>query len=115
MTTKAIEAGARAILDLPATVNGCKATILSETAWAVSKACIEAAIASGELVPASAVAAINRLAIARAICRSDHGPGVPSCMMDDHPEREPCNEKNCRRFEQVDAVIAALSPEPDQT
>ena len=47
--------------------------------------------------------------VARAICRSDHGPGVPSCVMDDHPEREPCNETNCRRFEQAREVLAAIA------
>jgi hypothetical protein len=44
--------------------------------------------------------------VARAICQSDHGPGVPTCVMDDHPERPPCTDKNCRRFEQARAVIA---------
>lgn len=50
--------------------------------------------------------------IAQAICRSDKGPGVPSCVMDDHPERDPCNFSNCRRFEQAREVIKALSPDP---
>src|SRR5687768_4106940 len=52
MTTKAVEAGARAIWEAR------KANDLS--AWTTKNAarlCIEAAIASGELVPASAVAA----------------------------------------------------------
>src|SRR5687768_18173146 len=55
MTTKAIEAGARGINQRrkPENTRG--------SGWAsdseLAKACIEAAIASGELVPASAVAA----------------------------------------------------------
>jgi hypothetical protein len=47
--------------------------------------------------------------LAQAICRSDDGPGVPSCVMDAHPERDPCDDKNCRRLAQARAVLAALA------
>lgn len=33
--------------------------------------------------------------IARSICRV---AGTASCVMDDHPERPLCDEKNCRMF-----------------
>jgi hypothetical protein len=53
MTTKAIEAGARAIESKRAELQNAP---LARIYGDLAKACIEAAIASGELVPASAVA-----------------------------------------------------------
>ena len=159
MTTKSIEAGARADL-LPCPFCNSDDIIIADNVevWgqesdqvyarcnkcgangpsaytdqsAFAKWGKRVAIASGELVPATKSAPVGkashntgerdpsvmsdcsgadastRLAVARAICRSDDGPGVPSCVMDDHPEREPCNETNCRRFDQADAAIKAI-------
>jgi len=58
MTTKSIEAGARAIYDKCGIYPNYTLRQVNDLLAAdLAKACIEAAIASGELVPASAVAA----------------------------------------------------------
>ncbi len=48
--------------------------------------------------------------VARAICRSD--PEGPGCVMDEHPDRPPCTDENCRRIAQARAAIEAMRDPP---
>lgn len=53
--------------------------------------------------------------VARAICRRGEEvvPGHPSCLMDDHPDRGPCTERNCASVKLARAAVAALK-EPSE-
>jgi len=44
--------------------------------------------------------------VARAICRTNIAD--VSCVMDDHPDRPPCDEKNCMMFTAARAAIEAM-------
>jgi hypothetical protein len=52
------------------------------------------------------------LEIAKAICRVK-SPGSPTCVMDEHPDREPCNENNCINYSRALAAIETMNKHLD--
>src|SRR5688500_6004787 len=75
MTKKAIEAGTRAILE----VDPFAAPNAEQYASEASKACIEAAIASGEVVPASAELSGNSGELRDRVAEAIRGDGSDLC------------------------------------